>query len=257
MGAVMKAHALGLHLLDAPLDVDLLHLEVGDAVAEQAARLLVLLVDMHLVAGARELLRAGKSRRAGAYDRHALAGLVGRRLRLDPAVLEALVDDRALDRLDGDRVVVDVKHARRLARRRAHAAGKFRKIIGRVQVLERLFPIALVDQVVPVRDLVVHRAAGVTIGDAAIHAARGLLARLRLRERQRELAIVAHALFDRFVFPVVAIEFEEARYFAHRLRPRPRAAVSDLPPPSIPPAPGGTRAASPCGTWVETRPSAP
>jgi hypothetical protein len=39
----------------------------------------------------------------------------------------------------------------------------------------------LIDEVVPVRDLVVDRAAIVAIGDAAIHAARGLIARRLLR----------------------------------------------------------------------------
>ena len=150
-----------------------------------------LLVDMHVVAGARELLRAGQAGRARADHGDLLAGLVRRRLRLDPAVLEGAVDDRAFDRLDGDRVVVDVERAGRLARRRADAAGEFREIVGRVQVARGLFPVAAIDEVVPVRDLVVDRAAGVTIGNAAIHAARGLLARFLLRQREDEFALVA------------------------------------------------------------------
>ena len=75
MGAVVEAHAFGLHLLDAAVDVDLLHLEVGNAVAQQAAGLGPALVDMHVVAGARELLRAGEAGRARADDRDLLAGL--------------------------------------------------------------------------------------------------------------------------------------------------------------------------------------
>ena len=55
----VEGHAFGLHLLDAALDEVLLHLEVGDAVAEQAARLRVFLIDMHVMAGAGELLRRG------------------------------------------------------------------------------------------------------------------------------------------------------------------------------------------------------
>ena len=74
----MEGDALGLHLLDAAVDMALFQLEVGDAVAQQAAGLGVLLVDMHVVAGARELLRAGEARRAGADDGDALAGLLPR-----------------------------------------------------------------------------------------------------------------------------------------------------------------------------------
>ena len=37
LGVEDEAHALGLHLLDAALDVLLVHLEVGDAVRQQPA----------------------------------------------------------------------------------------------------------------------------------------------------------------------------------------------------------------------------
>ena len=60
MDVAMEGDALGLHLLHAALDDVFLHLEIGDAVAEQAAGIGVLLVDMHVMAGAGELLRGGK-----------------------------------------------------------------------------------------------------------------------------------------------------------------------------------------------------
>ena len=86
MGVVVEDDAFGRHLLDAPVDVALLELEVGNAVAQQAAGLGVFFVDMNLVAGARELLRAGETGRAGADDGDLLAGLVRGRLGLDPAL---------------------------------------------------------------------------------------------------------------------------------------------------------------------------
>ena len=61
--AAMERHALGFHLLDAPRDDGLFHLEVGNAIDEQAARPRVLLVDVDVVAGARQLLGRGKARR--------------------------------------------------------------------------------------------------------------------------------------------------------------------------------------------------
>ena len=60
MDVAMEGDALGLHLRHAALDDVFLHLEVGNAVAEQAAGIGVLLVDMHVVAGAGELLGRGK-----------------------------------------------------------------------------------------------------------------------------------------------------------------------------------------------------
>ena len=131
-------HALDRHLRHAPVDQVLFHLEIGNAVAQQAADAVRLLEQHDVVAGARELLRARHARRARADDGDALAGLRGRRLRRDPALFPALVDDEMLDRLDADRIVVDVERARRLARRRAHAAGELGKVVRRVQHVERL-----------------------------------------------------------------------------------------------------------------------
>ena len=53
----------------------LLHLEVGDAVAEQAADAVGALEDGDGVPGAGELLRGGQAGGPGADDRHRLAGL--------------------------------------------------------------------------------------------------------------------------------------------------------------------------------------
>ena len=72
----MEDDAFGFHLRDAAVDVVLLHLEVGNAVAKQAAGLGDLFVDMHVMAGAGELLRAGEARRSRADDRDLLAGRV-------------------------------------------------------------------------------------------------------------------------------------------------------------------------------------
>ena len=63
MRTVVKDHAFGFHLRDTQVDVTLLHLEVGNAVAHQAAGLGEFLVEVHVVAGARELLRARHARR--------------------------------------------------------------------------------------------------------------------------------------------------------------------------------------------------
>ena len=56
-------HTFRLHLGDAPVDQRTVHLEVGNTVAHQSAGLGVLLIDMNMMAGAGELLRAGHARR--------------------------------------------------------------------------------------------------------------------------------------------------------------------------------------------------
>ena len=148
----VETHSLRRHLRDAAVDQGLLHLEVGNAVAQQAA---------DAVAASRTPSPRGRRGRAagrrpgrpGRSPRRPRAcRSVRGRLRHDPAFLPAAVDDRALDRLDGHRVVVDVERAGRLARRRADAAGEFGKLLVECSVVSAASPLVAIDQVVPVRD---------------------------------------------------------------------------------------------------------
>ena len=166
--------ALGLHLGDAPLEVALLHLELGDAVAQQPADAIGALEHDRVVAGACQLLSGGKTGRTGADHDDALAGLDARQLRLDPALVPRPIDDLDLDLLDGHRVGVDAQHARRLARRRAQPAGELGEVVGRVQAVDGVAPVLAVDEVVPVGNQVAERAAVVAERDAAVHAPPGL-----------------------------------------------------------------------------------
>ena len=129
------------HLLHAPVDVVLLHLEVGDAVAQQAADAVGLLEEHDVVArraraAARTQVPAGPEPTTATRFPVLRAGGCG----VDPALVPALVDDGVLDRLDAHRIVVDVERAGRLAGRRAHAAGELREVVGRVQDVERRSP---------------------------------------------------------------------------------------------------------------------
>src|SRR5690349_18008475 len=215
LDAGAELHTFSRHLLHAAVDQILLHLEVGDAVAQQPADAIRLLEQRHRVAGTRQLLCTGHAGRTGADDRDALPGLPRRHLRLDPAFLPTTIDDRAFDRFDGHRVVVDVERARRLARGGADAAGELGKVVGRMQHLERIAPAVAAHQLVPLGDDVVDRTAVVTERNAAIHAARALPAHLGRRQRQDELLPVLEPRLDLLVRPFLALDLEEALYQAH------------------------------------------
>ena len=73
--------ALGAHLLQPPVEDPLLHLELGDAVAQQPADAVGALEHDDVVAGAGQLLGGGEAGRAGADDGDPLAGALQRRLR--------------------------------------------------------------------------------------------------------------------------------------------------------------------------------
>src|SRR5438309_2600282 len=137
----------------------LLHLELGNAVAQQAADSIVPLEDRHRVADPVELLGGGEAGRTRADHGDALPGPGDAGLWSDPAFVEPMLDDRQLDALDRHRVVVDAQHARSLARRRTEPSGPLREVVRGVQAVERLAPVVLVDQVVPVRDDVAERTA--------------------------------------------------------------------------------------------------
>ena len=190
-------------------------LEIGNAVTQQAAQAGVLLVDRHRMTGPGKLLCAGQTRGTGTDDRDATAGAPLRDARLDPSLFPAFVDDRAFDRLDGHWPVGNVKRAGRLAGGGADSSRELGEIVRRMQRVERAPPVPLIDQVVPVGDQVVHRAAVVAIRNAAVHAARALLARLFLAQRDHELTIMPGPFRDRRVGTVAGRDLFKSSRLAH------------------------------------------
>src|ERR1051326_834324 len=136
----LELDSLGLHLLDASVDQMLLHFEVGDAVAQQSADAVGFFEDGDVVAGARELLRCGKTRGSGSDHGYALSGPLLRRLGFDPTFAERVIDDALFNLLDGDRRLVDPENAGRLTWRGADASGELGEIVGRVQDADCFLP---------------------------------------------------------------------------------------------------------------------
>src|SRR5438034_2360889 len=202
---------------EAPLDDVLFDLEVRHAEPEQASACLVSLEHRDRVAGAVQLLRAGETRRPGADDGDRLPGAAARRLRGDPALLPGARDDCELDLLDRDRVrLLDLEHARRLARRGAEAPGELREVVRAMQLPDRLVPAVAIDEVVPVRDEISQRAAVMAERHAALHATRALLAQLDEGQRTDELEVVADPLRGRPLRRLGTRELLEAADFAHQ-----------------------------------------
>ncbi len=76
MNTRMESHAFSGHLFTAPVDDVFFHLEVRDAEPKQTADDFVLLVEVHVMSNARELLCGGHARRTGADNRDLLAGFL-------------------------------------------------------------------------------------------------------------------------------------------------------------------------------------
>jgi hypothetical protein len=111
------------------------------------------------VTGAVQLGSGSQAGRARAHDHDLLAGTRLRWFGNHPTFLEAAVDDRRLEVLDRYRRTGNAEHAGAFAGCRADAAGEIRKVVGLVQPDERLLPQAAINQVVPLRNQVVDRAA--------------------------------------------------------------------------------------------------
>src|SRR5262245_7889058 len=234
-----------LHDPEPAIEEPLFHLELGNAVAQQAADPVVALEHGHQVTGAIELLGGGQARGPGADHRDALARAGRGRLGGDPAFVEGALDDGQLDALDGHGIVVDPEHARALARSRAETTGPLREVVRRVQAIECLAPVVLVDQVVPVRNDVAQRAALVAERDAAVHAPGRLLGEVLDRVGQVVLAPVPQTLADGPRRRLLALDLEEAGDLTHWSRPAPRrsAGAPQRAPAPRPSAPACSRAA--------------
>ena len=158
-------HALGAHLLHALVEDALLHLEVGNAVAEEATDAVVALEDHDVMPRPRELLRGRHPRGARSDDGDALARALARGGCGASAPAErtwsAMVRSMVLMVTGSSR---DREDARRLARGRAHAPGDLGEVVRRQRAAAPRRRIALVDEVVPLRDEVAERTALVAEG---------------------------------------------------------------------------------------------
>src|SRR5690606_31780935 len=175
------------------------------------------LIDINHVAGARKLLCSGKASRTGTDDGNRLAGLVGGRLRHDMAEFISLVAQRLFHGLDCNGRVFKVERACFLARGGADAAREFREIIGQMQVTDRLIPVVVIDEIVPVRDLVVDRAARRPMAEwnAASHATRCLLLHSAIRHWNGEFAEVTDTIRRWLVLCHLPVDFKKTSYLTH------------------------------------------
>ena len=104
---------------------------------------------------------------------------------------------------------------------RAYATADLRQRIGLVRKLGRFEQFALLDQLQPVRNVIVHRAFPLAVGIAAGQTAAGLCGRRRTVVVTVDLAVVTDALFGGFLVRIAARYLEKLqrmlRHYAARL----------------------------------------
>ena len=151
-----------------------------------------------------------------------------------------MVGDCGFDVLDRHRGLADSEHAGPFAGSGAHPPGELGEVVGLVEPFQGVFPEAAVDEVVPLRDQVVDRAArplvaaahrvpGVAERDAAVHAPRALVPQLLHPHVQVELVPVLHPFERRSILRQLPLDLHESRWFAHYLTCRRVSRCLDFP----------------------------
>jgi len=135
--------------------------------------------------------------------------------RLDPTLLPSTVNDGVLNRLDAHGIVGHVQCTSGFTWSGANAARELWEVVGAVQHVNGIFPIALKYQVVEVGNDVVDRAAAVAKRCATVHAASALRFGLRVVQTDDEFFVIFDAFFDGFVALFNALKFHETSDFSH------------------------------------------
>ena len=177
--------------------------------------------------GAIQLSSTGQTRRPRTNDSDRFAGAFLGRIGNDPTFGETFVDDRTLDILNRHwRIAIDAHHAGAFAGRRTNATGKFGKVIGLVQTLQRFAPQPAINKVVPFGNQVVDRTAGSLIaladhiaqmaeGNSAVHTARALLLQPLFGQMLVELVPILNPLQRIAISRQFAFKFDKTGGFTH------------------------------------------
>ena len=114
----------------------LLHFEIRNSVAKQAANSVVFLEHGYGVASPGQLLSSGETSWARTDNSNCLSGQSLGCVRNNQVVFERAIDNRNFDLFNCDSWLVDSKNTRALARCWAQPARELRKIIGCVQAVD-------------------------------------------------------------------------------------------------------------------------
>ena len=179
-----KVNATFGQLVVAAHDHIFFQLETGDAVGQQTTRAVIAVIDGDLHTRAAQHIRRGQTTGARADDTNGF-GAFGLGLdRLHPAIFPRGIGDVFLDRADGHSAVAGLfDHTVAFAQTvlRADAAADFGEGVCRLADLIGLLQTPFGGQAQPVGNIVVQRAMGLAIGNAALATAAGLLLRFLIR----------------------------------------------------------------------------
>ena len=202
----------------------LLQLHVRDSVAEESSCLVLPLEYCHRMSSPVEKIRGSQSGRTGTDHRNLLARAHFRRTGFCIPLLVCIFNDRVLIALRRHRILVQTAGAGILTECRTYTGCEFREIVCLCKAVVRFLPVAVIDQVIPLRHQIVERASarhphqvhtGLTEGHAARHAARALYLLFLLRQGRIELIEMLNPLEGLLRRLILSRIFHKSCWFSH------------------------------------------
>ena len=210
-----KFNALLHEQVDASVDDFLVQFEVGNAIAQQSARSLVLVEDRHLITHLVQAVGRHQSGGTSPDDSHSFAiplVLLRSDVLLPPGCLRY---GRFIFTVSGRRMVCEVEHASLLTECRADTSRKLGEVIGGVEQPVGQFPLSLPESVVPLRGLVVQRTSPVAERYATVHASACLHLSVMRVERLLHLTEILDSIVYRTVPGLQSWHLHECFQFSH------------------------------------------
>ena len=132
-------------------------------------------------------------------------------------VFKTFFNNCSLDSFYRDRFFIDAKRACRFTRRRTKPSGKFREIISRVEIIKRLFPMPMINKIIPLRNIIFNRASGISVTkrNTAIHASGSLNFGFLSSKNGIKFLEMFYAFFRFFFFKNRSFEFHKTGWFTH------------------------------------------
>ena len=169
VGSCDKGDTLFLHNIDLAVNDLFFQFHVGDAVHQQSSHTIGTLEYCYLMSSLVQQIRCCQSGRTAADDCYLFTGAYHRGLGCRIALAVGVFNDGIFVLLGGDRIPVQSAGTCCLTQGRTHSGSELGEIVGLLQTVVSLLPVAGIYQIVPLRHQIVQ---GASAGHTADHHAR-------------------------------------------------------------------------------------
>ncbi|KAH3660385.1 hypothetical protein OGAPHI_006971 [Ogataea philodendri] len=212
-GTTNKGDTFSLHQIGSSLDNTLVKLHVWNTVHQQSTRTVSSLVNRDRVPGLVQLISSCQSGRSRSNNSNLLTSSDGRWLRLDPTLLESVVNDTCLNRLDTNWCITrNIHHTGTLTRSRTDLRSELWEVVGHQKSLQSIVPSVLKHKLVPFRNDVRDWTSGITLTEwnTTVNTSGSLVVQVFLGQSARKLFPIIGSGLGRSVWLVSSLVLDES-----------------------------------------------